>query len=124
MQITGVDRFGEPDVLRSMSVPMRALGSGQVLVRVAAAAVNPADIAMREGRFRWAEPVRFPLVPGCDVAGTVEAVGVGVVEPVVGDLVIGNTAHEVTQVGGYAEFVVLPVRYLASAPGGIDASVS
>ena len=121
MRICAIDRIGPPDQLRIMSAPTPSPAAGEVLIRVAAAAVNPADLGMREGRYRWAEPVRFPLVPGYDVAGTVEAVGAGVTKPAVGTQVIANTAHSTTQVGAYADLVALPARYVVAAPAGMDA---
>lgn len=47
------------------------IGGGEVLVRVEATTVNPADLGMRNGRYRWFEPVRLPIIPGYDVVGTV-----------------------------------------------------
>jgi len=83
--------FGGP--LHPLRLPVTAAGPDEVLVRVAAAAVNPADLGMVAGRYRWHDEVRFPLVPGYDVAGTIEATG----QPVV-----AFTRHKSTQRGGYA----------------------
>ena len=117
MRVMGVEKFGAVENLKPLRVPVRVPEPDEVLIRVAAAAVNPADLGMREGRYRWADPVRFPLVPGYDVAGTVVA------GPEVwpeGLPVVAITAHKATQTGGYAEYVTLPTRYVAPLPSGLD----
>lgn len=112
-----VYRFGPAENLRQITLPTPEPAPGEVLIQIAAAAVNPADIGMRDGRYRWREPVRFPLVPGYDVAGTVAVSAPG--WPL-GTPVIAVTAHSRTQAGSYAEFVSLPAEYLAPAPAGLD----
>jgi NADPH:quinone reductase-like Zn-dependent oxidoreductase len=118
MRAAAIERFGGPLQMRELPIPVP--GSGQVQIRIAAAAVNPADLGMVEGRYRWREPIRFPLVPGWEVAGTVEMVGEGVTNFQVGDQVIAPTVHPLTQAGSYAEYVVLPEKYLVSTPSGIE----
>jgi NADPH:quinone reductase-like Zn-dependent oxidoreductase len=68
----GIDRLLVRD--RKKPVP----GPGEVLVRVRAAAMNPLDCKLREGKFRLIFRVKPPFVLGFDVAGEVEAVGPGV----------------------------------------------
>lgn len=110
MTAVGVEAFGQP--LRRLRLPITAPRYGEVLVRVAAAAVNPADLGMVAGRYRWSQPVRFPLVPGYDVAGTV----VGTGQPV-----LAFTLHKATQRGGYAQFVTLPEELVVPLPDGLTA---
>jgi NADPH2:quinone reductase len=117
MRAAAVEQFGPAENLTITELPVREPAEGEVLIRVAAAAVNPADLGMREGRYRWREPVRFPLVPGWDVAGTIE---VGTADFPAGTAVIAVTAHSRTQAGGYAQYVTLPARYVAPAPAGLD----
>ena len=70
------DRFGGPEALAVRDdLPEPPVGPDTVLVRSHAAGVNPVDIGIREGRLAGFFPYRFPIVPGWDVAGTVEAVG-------------------------------------------------
>jgi NADPH:quinone reductase-like Zn-dependent oxidoreductase len=76
-------------------------GPGQVRIRVRAVAVNLLDIKIRSGRMDGIFPVRFPVLPGWDVAGVVEAVGDGATAAV-GDEVFGVAA-----VGGYSEYALL-----------------
>ncbi|MGI5239678.1 alcohol dehydrogenase catalytic domain-containing protein [Dactylosporangium sp. CA-139066] len=109
MRAAGVEAFGAP--LRDLTVPMPAPGPDEVVVRVGAAAVNPADLGMVAGRYRWADPVRFPLVPGYDVAGWRVDTGAPVV---------GFTLHKATQRGGYAQFVALPSALVAPLPASAD----
>ncbi|MDX2269182.1 MAG: NADP-dependent oxidoreductase [Bryobacter sp.] len=94
------------------------LGSGELLVRVEAAGVNPVDWKLVEGYLRGAIEIPFPYVPGCDVAGTVEAVGEGVTEFAVGDAVFGYPSLQ--RGGGYAEKVKLLENECARAPQGIS----
>src|SRR5579884_1158854 len=124
MRAAAIDAFGGPEKLRVQELPLPTPGPEQVRIRMAAAAVNPADIGMVEGRYRWREPVRFPLVPGYDVAGSIDAVGESVTRFHVGDQVIATSQHSHTQAGTYAEYVVLPEKYLALAPARIDATVA
>jgi NADPH2:quinone reductase len=109
MNVAGVAAFGQQ--LRALRVPTPVPGPGEVLVEVGAAGVNPADLGMVAGRYRWEQPVRFPLVPGYDIAGTVG-----------GQPVVAFTAHKATQRGGYAEFVSLPSELVVPLPAGIPAA--
>ncbi len=118
MRAAAIESFGGP--LQMQELPIPVPGPGQVRIRIAAAAVNPADLGMVEGRYRWREPVRFPLVPGWELAGTVDAVGEGVTNFHAGDQVITPTVHPLTQAGSYAEYVVLPEKYPVPVPSGIE----
>jgi NADPH:quinone reductase-like Zn-dependent oxidoreductase len=107
--------WGGPDVLEVVEVPRPDAGPGEVLVRVAAAGVNPADWKIRSGAVRrFGEP---PFTIGLDVAGVVEAVGDGVAGFRPGDGVFGNTYPPN---GAYAEFVAVPHDRLALVPVGLD----
>jgi NADPH:quinone reductase len=117
MRAAALERFGPAESLTVIQLPVREPAGHEVLIRVAAAAVNPADLGMVTGRYRWREPLRLPLVPGYDVAGTVEAGTPGLPA---GTAVIAVTGHSRTQAGGYAEYVTLPADYAAPAPGGLD----
>ena len=116
MNAMAVHEFGPAENLVPIRLDIRDPAPGEVLVRVKAAAVNPADSGMRDGRYRWTEPVRMPVVPGYDVAGVVEA---GTEAFPAGTPVIGFTAHARTQNGTYAEYVTLPESLVAAAPAGV-----
>lgn len=97
------DRFGGPEVLALTDVPLPEPAPHEVRVRIRAAAVNPLDNKIRRGDLADAFPVHFPVVPGVDAAGVVDAVGADVTEVAVGDEVFG-----VTPAGSYAEYAVMP----------------
>ena len=90
------ERFGPPDVLRLADIDVPEVGAGDVLVRVHAAALNPADWHILRGDPRVARlmgevGLRRPKarVAGVDAAGVVEAVGANVRELRIGDEVLG-----------------------------------
>ncbi|MBV8201786.1 MAG: NAD(P)-dependent alcohol dehydrogenase, partial [Acidobacteria bacterium] len=89
-------------------------GPGQLLVRVLAAAVNPIDWKIREGRLRLLRPARLPLVLGFDVAGEVAAIGPEVADFAPGDPVFAmlDGRHG----GGYAEYAVTGESTAAGKP--------
>jgi NADPH:quinone reductase-like Zn-dependent oxidoreductase len=109
-------RLGGPEVLELVEVERPAPGPTEVLVRVAAAGVNPVDWKVRaRGGFLGAPP----FTVGWDVAGVVEEVGRGVTRFAVGDRVFGmpRFPHEA---GAYAEYVTSPSRQLAETPGRLS----
>ncbi|MFE1174401.1 NADP-dependent oxidoreductase [Streptomyces sp. NPDC058773] len=93
--------YGAPEVLRLSEVTTPEPGPGQVRVRVRAASVNPLDLKIRSGLMAGTVPARFPVIPGLDAAGVVEAVGEGA-EAAVGDEVLGATVG-----GGYGAYALL-----------------
>jgi NADPH:quinone reductase len=110
MVAVGVDAFGAP--LRRLDLPVPVAGPHELLIRIGAAAVNPADVGMVAGRYRWDEPARFPLVPGYDVAGVIDGTS---------RAVVAFTKHKSTQRGGYAQFIALPADLVVPLPGGLRA---
>jgi NADPH:quinone reductase-like Zn-dependent oxidoreductase len=115
------DRFGGLDVLTVRDdLPDPPVGPDTVLVRVHAAGVNPVDVAIREGRLAGAYPHHFPIVPGWEVAGVVEAAGPAVVDFAPGDEVFGYVRRDDVQWGAMAEFVPAPQRCLAHRPQSLS----
>ena len=100
MKAIRVSQFGGPDVLKLEEVLTPRPDTGQVLVRVRAAGVNPYDSYMRNGTYAIKPPL--PYTPGSDAGGTIEAVGNGVTQVKPGDRVY--TANTVT--GAYAEYAL------------------
>jgi NADPH:quinone reductase-like Zn-dependent oxidoreductase len=119
-----LNEYGGPEVLAEMELPTPKIGPDGVLVRTSAAGVNPVDWKIREGRLDGGFPSHFPLVPGWDVAGVVEAVGPAVAGYSVGDEVLGYVRRDHIQHGTYAEFVAAPERTLAHKPPGLDWTVA
>jgi len=103
--------YGGADQLTLGRIPRPEPGDGEALVRVRAAGVNPIDWKLREGVRRDVMPMRFPYVPGVDLAGVVEQVGPGVTTVRPGQEVFGRGAH-----GSYAEYALAPAQALASKP--------
>jgi NADPH2:quinone reductase len=118
MRAMVVRRFGGPEVLEPVEVPEPVPGPGQVRIRVAAAGVNPVDLATRAGILTGAGviPPREVLGLGWDVAGTVETAGGGFA---VGDAVIGLRDRIATPLGAYSEQIVLDASAVAPAPAGV-----
>ena len=75
MRAVGFDTFGDPSVLRIVTVPKPVPGPGQVLVKVAAATVNPTDLGFRAGGRALPPGVEPPYIAGMDLAGVIDAVG-------------------------------------------------
>lgn len=97
-------RLGGPDVLELVELPDPTPDAGQLLVRVASAAVNFADTTRRRGDAYPDLPTPLPFVLGAEVAGTVVALGPGVEGPAVGTTVFGFAG---TGEGGYAELAIM-----------------
>ncbi|MFK0069261.1 NAD(P)H-quinone oxidoreductase [Streptomyces sp. NPDC091046] len=104
---------GGPEALVWTEVPDPQPGEGEVLVEVAASAVNRADIMQRQG-FYDPPPGASPY-PGLECSGRVAALGSGVSGWAVGDEVCALLAG-----GGYAEKVVVPAGQLLPVPQGVD----
>jgi NADPH:quinone reductase-like Zn-dependent oxidoreductase len=89
-------------------------GPGEVLVRVAAASVNPIDYKRRAGLTKDFYPMKFPGLIGVDMAGTVVKIGPGVEDFSVGDKVFAMADNT------YAELCVVKAEVLAKVPKGLD----
>ncbi|GAA2908633.1 hypothetical protein GCM10020221_00950 [Streptomyces thioluteus] len=113
MKAVSYRAYGGPEALEYGEVPEPTVGPDSVLVRVRAAAVNPVDWKAQAGYLDGAITPVFPVVPGWDVAGTVERLGADTPEFAVGDEVIGYVREDFLSRGTYAEFVAAPVRTLA-----------
>jgi NADPH:quinone reductase-like Zn-dependent oxidoreductase len=105
-------RYGGPEVLELADVPDPKLAQNSVLIRVKAAALNPADLALQAGLGASIMDAWFPVIPGWDVAGIVERVGAGVTEFTAGDEVIGFVREEILHHGTYAEKISVPASTL------------
>ena len=104
---------GGPEVLSVTDVPDPVPGPGEVLVDVAAAGLNRADLLQRQGFYP--PPPGASEIIGMECSGTVSAVGEGVTGWAVGDEVCALLAG-----GGYAERVAVPAGHVMPVPAGID----
>jgi NADPH:quinone reductase-like Zn-dependent oxidoreductase len=75
MQAVRIHNYGGPEVLKLEQAPVPQVQAGQVLVRIIASGVNPADWKTRSGMSKAYRPLTFPWIPGLEAAGTVAAVG-------------------------------------------------
>jgi len=107
------DRAGGPEVLALREVPTPVPGHGEVLLDVAATAVNRADLLQRQGHYP--PPPGASDVIGLECSGTVAALGEDVTGWSVGDEVCALLAG-----GGYAEQVAVPAGQLMPVPAGVD----
>jgi len=109
--------YGETRVLVLDDAPLPEIAADEVLVRVHAAAVNPADCKFRAGWFKDWVPLALPFIPGADLAGTVIAAG-----PLASRFEPGAKvfAMKAVPVGGsYAEYVAVRGDELARAPSSL-----
>ena len=104
---------GGPEVLNLEEVPDPVPGEGEVVVEVAAAGVNPADVMQRQGFYP--PPPGASAYPGLECSGRIAAVGRGVSGWREGDSVCALMAG-----GGYAERVAVPAGQLLPIPGGVN----
>ncbi|HUX38774.1 MAG TPA: NADPH:quinone reductase [Rectinemataceae bacterium] len=116
MKAIVVREFGGPEVMKLEEVPTPRPASGQVLVRVGAAGVNPADTYTRSGTYAIKPPL--PYTPGTDGAGIVEAIGEGVSRFRPGDRVY--LARTIS--GSYAEFALATEAQVHSLPEAVSFS--
>jgi NADPH:quinone reductase-like Zn-dependent oxidoreductase len=115
------DRFGDVDVLRVRDdLPEPPVGPDTVLVRTRAAGVNPVDLGIRAGHLAGAFPHHFPIVPGWELAGVVEAAGPAVPDLAPGDEVFAYVRRDDVQWGATAELVPVPLRCLARKPQSLS----
>jgi NADPH:quinone reductase-like Zn-dependent oxidoreductase len=109
-------RGGDPDVLAVVRQGfLRSPKAGEAVVRVEAAGVSFAEVQMLKGRY-FNQP-KFPFVPGYDLVGTVEEVGEGVDERL-----LGRRVAALTETGAWADRVALDAEKLAMVPDGIEAA--
>ena len=114
MTAVRVHDYGDASQLKLESAPRPQPKAGEVLVRLKAAGVNPADWKYRNGAYRAFMPLTFPWTPGLEGAGMVEAVGPGVTAFKPGDTVFGSV------MASYAEYALAPATDLALKPAALS----
>ncbi|MFO1467150.1 MAG: NAD(P)H-quinone oxidoreductase [Steroidobacteraceae bacterium] len=112
MRYIDVPQPGGPEALVLREAPTPAPGAGEVLIKVAAAGVNRADVLQRRGQYP--SPAGAPPFPGLEVSGTVEALGEGASGFRPGDAVCA-----LLQGGGYAEYACAPEGQVLPLPAGV-----
>ncbi len=110
-------KYGGPEVLTVIDTPVPQPASGEVLIKVMAAGVNPVDYKIRQGSLKWLMPASLPRSPGGEISGIVEKVG-----PDSGLFKAGDKVFAMLGIGngGYAQYVVAQEKLLCSMPHTID----
>jgi NADPH:quinone reductase-like Zn-dependent oxidoreductase len=117
MRSYATDAFGETGTMRDLPVPEP--GPGEVRIRVEATGTNPVDNAILQGFMKDMLEHRFPLVPGIDASGTIEAVGEDVTTWRVGDSIFGSTGKGYFGGGTYAEYTTMASASISRKPEGV-----
>ncbi len=119
MKAVRLYHLGGPEVLTYEDAPRPEPSEGEVLVRVHAASVNPADWKTRGGFQPTRQPLSFPHILGWDIAGVIESVGPSVTTFRPGEEVYGLIRFP--QPGAaYAQYTTAPVAHLAAKPTSLD----
>ena len=118
MKAAFITETGDPEVIQYADLPDPTPGPSEVLVRVAAVAVNPIDTYLRSGAIQLDLP--SPYIVGCDLAGTVEAVGDEVELFQVGDRVWGSNQGLMGRQGTFSELASVDEQWLYPIPDGMD----
>ncbi len=119
MKAMQYEGYGGPERIRPAEVPVPRPSESQVLVRVEASSVNPVDWKLHSGAYRWIMPVRFPSIPGFDIAGEVTEVGDRVTRFKPGDRIFAML--DTRPGGASAEYAVVGESAAAPAPQGLSA---
>ena len=110
------DEYGDRDVLYIADVEVPTPPSGEVLVEVRAAGINPGEAAIRTGALAEMFPASFPSGEGSDLAGVVSQLGEGVEGFAVGEEVLGWSWRR----SSHAEYVTVPTTQLIPKPSGLS----
>ncbi|MFF2844469.1 NADP-dependent oxidoreductase [Paenarthrobacter sp. NPDC057981] len=120
MKAITYSKYGNPDVLEITEQPTPKVGPGMVLVKVKTASVNPVDWKIMAGYLDPLMDIQFPAIPGWDVAGVVESVGIDAPHFQPGDEVIAYGRKDFVHGGSFAEYIALPERLLARKPESLN----
>jgi NADPH:quinone reductase-like Zn-dependent oxidoreductase len=117
MKSIRIPKFGGPEVLHLESIAVPTPGEGELLVKVAAAGVNPVDYKIRNGKYPAVKQDKLPFVLGREVAGTIVQCGSSASRFATGDAVFAMPG---IGRGGYAEYAVVKVTEAAPKPASLD----
>lgn len=117
MKAAFINETGSPEVIQYGDLPQPDSAASEVLLKVAAVAVNPIDTYIRSGMIAMELPL--PFVVGCDVAGTIEAVGSDVKDLRPGQRVWGSNQGLLGRQGTFSEYAAIDARWLYPIPDGV-----
>jgi NADPH:quinone reductase len=112
MKAIRINETGAPEVMHLEEIEAPTPKEGEVLIKVAAAGINYADLAQRQGAYLTRTST--PATMGSEFSGTVAAHGPGVTSPAVGTRVVAFGG------GGYAEYALAPVSSVIPIPDNLD----
>src|SRR5690242_6146984 len=112
MKAIRINETGGPEVMHLEEIETPVPNEGQALIKVAAAGINFADLAQRQGAYLTR--TRTPMTMGAEFAGTVAALGPGVSAPAVGTRVAGVGE------AAYAEYAIAQASSLIPIPPNLD----
>jgi NADPH:quinone reductase len=115
MRACRIHETGDPEVIRVDEIDPPEPGTGEVLVRVAAAGLNFIDTYHRTGAY----PQELPFTLGVEAAGVIERLGDGVA-----GLDVGDRVAYAGFPGAYAEYAIVPAARLVAVPDGLDLEVA
>src|SRR6201993_2793734 len=116
MRAVVAHEYGAPDVLKIEQVPKPEPKENEVLIRVLASGVNPADPLTLSGKYALEFGTHLPLIPGYDIAGVVEKTGANITKLKVGDAVYGYPTFG----GGWADYVTVKESEVAAKPKSLN----
>jgi len=119
MRAVGLIEFGGPEVLQVLDLPETHAAAGEVRISVHAATVNPTDTYLRKGaRAEALRKIAPPYIPGMDVAGVIDEIGVGTTTDLaIGDAVMAMVVNHASH-GAYRESIVLSADAVVRTPAG------
>jgi NADPH:quinone reductase-like Zn-dependent oxidoreductase len=120
MKAIVLDEFGDYEVMKLRELPDPPVAGESVRIRVKAVGLNRVDSVIRAGHFNVFFPNHLPLIPGWDVAGVIETVGVGVTRFAPGDEVMAHAQKDSLQFGTYAELVTVTEGIVARKPAALS----
>jgi len=116
MRAIAIHEFGGTETLKLEDLPTPEPAAGEVRIRIFASGINPVDWKIRQGMLSKGFPHVFPVIPGWECAGIIDAVGEGAIRFRRGDAVYAYTRKPTVQGGTYAEYVVVPETSVAEKP--------
>jgi NADPH:quinone reductase-like Zn-dependent oxidoreductase len=116
-KVVRIEEFGGPEVMHERTIPLPVPGPGELLVKVAAAGVNPVDSKIRAGKYPAVQRDKLPYTLGRDVSGTVVQCGSSTSKLKDGTKIFAMPGIDR---GSYAEYVVVKESEMAPKPGSLD----
>jgi len=117
MKAVRIHNYGGAEVLKYEEAPMPEMHADDILIKIAAASVNPVDWKIREGHMKEGMKINFPFILGLDVSGVVEETGALVTRFAKGDKVYARA--DPSRNGSYAEYMVVRASEVAFAPDSV-----